>query len=101
MTAEQRLRALKAKCVKSKLLDGDGKEIRFYRLQGCWGNPPADYRDILQRQSRELSALKKRFTVIEIPCDSTGDPRRISSFSPSEVSTLEEFGCGPDRYSSA
>ncbi|PYS38228.1 MAG: hypothetical protein DMF71_17165 [Acidobacteria bacterium] len=64
----------RAVTVKQLLID---LEIRFYRLIGCWGNPPADYQEMLERQNNELNSLKKKYLVIEIPCQ-TGDPRRIS-----------------------
>jgi hypothetical protein len=72
-TVRQRLGKLKAKCKAGKLVGTGGKEIRFYQLQGCWGNPPADYREILDNQRKEIQALKRRFVVIEITCNSTGE----------------------------
>jgi len=77
VTVKQLLIEIKARCRKGKLVDGSGLEIRFYRLIGCWGNPPADYQEMLERQNNELNSLKKKYLVIEIPCQ-TGDPRRIS-----------------------
>ncbi len=79
VTVRQRLIELKAHCRRGKLFDRSGKEIRFYRLAGCWGNPPPGYREILERQRRELEKLKKRYTVIELTCNPDGiDPRTIS-----------------------
>jgi hypothetical protein len=79
ITVKQRLVELKARCRRGKLVDRSGREIRFYRLAGCWGNPPPDYREILERQRRELERLKKRYTVIELTCNPDGiDPRTIS-----------------------
>lgn len=72
ITVRDSLKSLKAKCWKDKLIDGKRKEIRFFRIVGCWGNPPADYLEIQQRQRQELAALKKKYTVIEISCN-TGD----------------------------
>ncbi len=72
-TVRDRLVKLKAVCKAGKLVDGGNKEIRFYRLQGCWGNPPPDYREILDRQQKEIAELKKRYTVIEITCNSSGE----------------------------
>ena len=72
-TVEQKLKQLKARCRRGKLVDGRGKEIRFYRLKGCWGNPPQDYREILDRQQREISDLKRRYVVVEITCNPTGE----------------------------
>ena len=77
ITVGQVLTKLNARCRRGKLVDGNGQEIYFYRLIGCWGNPPADYQELLAEQNRELGRLKKKYTVIEIPCG-TGDLRRIS-----------------------
>jgi hypothetical protein len=74
VTAEEKLDLLKAQCKKGKLVDSRGREIRFYRLIGCWGNPPADYLEILERQQQEIADLKKRFMVVEIPCSLSIDP---------------------------
>lgn len=72
VTVEQKLKELKARCKKGKLVDATGKEIRFYRLTGCWGNPPADYQEILKRQNSELESLRKRYRVIEMTCNPSG-----------------------------
>ncbi len=71
-TVIHRLDKIGARCKSGKLVDPKGKEIRFYRLQGCWGNPPADYLEILEQQKTELTQLKKKFTVIEITCSQSG-----------------------------
>ena len=76
VTIKETLRQLKAHCKKGKLVDGAGREIRFYRLVGCWGNPPEDYQERLARQNQELQRLKKKYTVVEIPCAQI-DPRQI------------------------
>lgn len=67
-TVKDRLTELKARCRKGKLLDSRGKEIYFLRLIGCWGNPPADYEEQLQEQRVRLRELRKKYTVIQIPC---------------------------------
>ena len=72
-TVKQRLDKLKARCKAGKLVDGKNKEIRFYQLQGCWGNPPQGYREILRKQQEELEELKKKYTVIEITCNPSGE----------------------------
>ena len=72
ITVEQKLLELKARCKKGKLVDASGREIRFYRLVGCWGNPPADYQEILARQTEEVEKLKKKYTVIEMTCNPDG-----------------------------
>ena len=74
ITVAQTLKKLKAKCSRGKLIDGRGKSIYFYHLQGCWGNPPADYLEILDRQKKEIKNLKKKFTVIEMTCNTSGMP---------------------------
>ena len=76
VTIGETLSRLKAHCKKGKLIAGSGREIRFYRLVGCWGNPPDDYQEQLARQTRELQRLKKKYTVVEIPCAQI-DPRKI------------------------
>jgi hypothetical protein len=76
-TIKQRLSQLKARCKRGKLVDGKGKQIYFYSLIGCWGNPPADYLERLQHQAQEIQRLKKRYTVIQIPCAQSVDPRKI------------------------
>ncbi|MGH9927961.1 MAG: hypothetical protein ACREA9_01905 [Pyrinomonadaceae bacterium] len=78
ITVRMRLVQLKARCKRGKLVDGKGREIYFYTLIGCWGNPPADYLDLLKHQDQEIQRLKKRYTVIQIPCAQSVDPRSIS-----------------------
>jgi len=75
ITVEDKLNELKATCNgDNKLVDGNGKQIMFYHLTGCWGNPPADYQDILQKQRDEINKLKQEFTVIEMTCNPSGIP---------------------------
>ena len=68
ITVKQKLIEAKARCKDGKLVDAAGKEIRFYRLAGCWGNPPADYQEILDGQRAQIEELKKQYRVIEIEC---------------------------------
>jgi hypothetical protein len=75
MNVSNRLLQLRAHCVRSTLRDGKGKQIRFYQLVGCWGNPPDDYQEVLRHQSDELRRLERKYTVIRISCSS--DPRLI------------------------
>ncbi len=70
---KETLTKIGGKCVAGKLNDSAGKEIKFYHLQGCWGNPPFDYQEILADQAKELSELRKKFTVIELTCNPTAD----------------------------
>lgn len=72
ITVGQKLIELKARCKNGKLMDGSDKEIRFYRLVGCWGNPPVDYQEILARQAAEIEKLKKRYIVVEMTCNPSG-----------------------------
>ena len=74
ITVKQTLQKLRARCLRGKLVDSKGREIRFYFVQGCWGNPPADYLEILDRQRREIKRLKKLFTVVEMTCNPGGVP---------------------------
>ena len=75
ITVAQKLKELKARCRKGKLTDAGGREIRFYQMIGCWGNPPQDYQEQLARQDKELARLRKRYRVIEMTCDPSGDLR--------------------------
>jgi len=74
ITVEQKLTELKANCKNGKLVDGAGSEIYFYKLTGCWGNPPRNYHEILERQQAELAILRKQYTVIEMTCNPSGLP---------------------------
>ena len=76
VTVRDALSRLKARCKKGKLIAANGREIRFYRLIGCWGNPPDDYQEQLNRQEQELERLRKKYAVVEIPCGQI-DPRQI------------------------
>lgn len=78
VTVEQKLNELKAACNReNKLVDGNGRQIVFYHLIGCWGNPPPDYQELLQKQREEIERLKQQNTVIEMTCNPSG--ARISS----------------------
>ena len=79
VTVRETLKKLGARCCGPKLLDRKGREIRFFTLQGCWGNPPADYLEILAAQAKEIKELKKKYTVIEIQCRVGGKPDLSSS----------------------
>jgi hypothetical protein len=81
-TVQQELAQLKAHCRRGKLVDGKGKQIYFYSLTGCWGNPPDNYLELLKQQEQEIRRLKKKYTVIQIPCAQSLDPRTISKYSP-------------------
>lgn len=72
ITVKQVLKKMRARCLRGKLVDGNGRQIRFYFLKGCWGNPPADYIEILDLQTKEIKELKKQYTVIEMTCNPSG-----------------------------
>jgi hypothetical protein len=67
-TVASKLAELSARCKNKKLFTRNGKEIRIVQLIGCWGNPPEDYQEQVQRQQREIEELRKKYIVIEIPC---------------------------------
>jgi hypothetical protein len=71
-TVAQKLTELKARCKAGRLVDGAGKQIYFYKLEGCWGNPPPDYQETLARQDKEVKKLRRRYTVIEMTCNPEG-----------------------------
>ena len=70
ITVLKTLRSLRAKCSCKKLVNDKGREIRFFQLIGCWGTPPPDYLEIMEKQRVELDAFKKQYAVIEITCNS-------------------------------
>ena len=68
ITIKDKLMELKAQCKDGKLVDSHKREIKFFR-PACYGNPPADYLEIQQREREELEKLQKRYTVIIIECN--------------------------------
>ena len=74
VTVDQKLTELKATCRDNKLVDGSGKEIYFYHLTDCWGNPPFNYQEIMQKQQDEINKLKEQYMVIEMTCNPSGIP---------------------------
>jgi len=73
VTVEEKLKSLRARCKRGTLVDRSGKPIYFFRLTGCWGNPPEDYQDIMEKQNNELMRLRRRYTVIEMTCNPSGE----------------------------
>jgi hypothetical protein len=73
ISVEQKLKDLKARCRRGKLVDASGTEIRFYKLAGCWGHPSDDDREVLDRQKQELAKLRKRYRVVEMTCNPSGE----------------------------
>ncbi len=74
VTVQQTLNQIGAQCRSGTLVDSTGREIRFYPLTGCWGNPPDNSQDILQRQQAAIAKLKEQYTVIEMTCNPSGLP---------------------------
>lgn len=74
VTVAARLKQLSARCRGGKLIGAKGREIKFYRLTGCWGNAPANYTEIMERQRKEIADLKKRYIVVEMTCNPSGQP---------------------------
>jgi hypothetical protein len=76
VTVSQELRRLGARCRRGRLVDKAGREIRFYRLTvgPCFGVQPPDYEQRLAAQEREVTALKRRYRVIEMTCNPSGIP---------------------------
>jgi len=68
LTVEKKLVEMKARCRRGKLIDAKRREIRFFR-PSCWGNPPPDYLEIRERENKELSKLRKHYTVIVFACN--------------------------------
>ncbi len=73
ITVATKLKQLRARCRRGKLVDATGREIRFYQLKDCWGNPPEGYEEILAQQAKELEDLRKRYHVIEMTCNPSGE----------------------------
>lgn len=71
-TVTAKLNQIGARCRGTRLVDAKGKQIHFYRLTGCWGNPPENYQEILDNQQKELAQLQRRYRVIEISCNPSG-----------------------------
>ena len=72
VTVTAKLDQIGARCRAKRLVDAKGKQIHFYRLTGCWGNPPENYQEILDNQQKELAQLRRRYRVIEITCNPSG-----------------------------
>ena len=69
------LSGMKAHCRRGKLVDARGRDIRLYQIQGCWGNPPVDYQEILADQDTKIRRLSRRYTVLQIACQ--GDLKTV------------------------
>ena len=73
ITIGDKLRELKATCKNNRLVDAQGKEIRFSnRPQSCGG--AALNEEIVEQRRQEIEALQKKYTVIIIGCDFSGIP---------------------------
>lgn len=72
VTAEQRLRELRARYRKGVLVDSKGREIRFWSPI-CRGVAMAGEEAEAEQKAKdaELVELKKKYTVITVVCDPT------------------------------
>jgi hypothetical protein len=69
VTVKDKLVEINARCRRNILIDGKGRQVYFYVLQGCWGNPPEDYQEILDKQAREIAKLRLKYRVVQMACD--------------------------------
>jgi hypothetical protein len=69
-TVEKALNELKASYKDDKLVDGKGKEIRFFEPL-CRGVSAGEEQDEIDRKAKEkeLADLEKKYTVIVLLCD--------------------------------
>jgi hypothetical protein len=68
ISVQEKLVELNADCVDGRLVDGNKREIRFYRV-ACFGNPPHNYDEIRQHEQEEIEKLKQNYTVVVIECN--------------------------------
>jgi hypothetical protein len=68
-TVEKRLNELKARYKKGKLVDGAGREIRFFEplCRGMSAGVEEDRKAQMEKDS-ELAALRKKYTVLVLLC---------------------------------
>jgi hypothetical protein len=74
-TIQQTLQTLGASCKGKRLVDRQGREIRFFQQVGCTGAPPPP--ELIKQweiERAKLVQLKKRYTVIELTCNTSGLP---------------------------
>jgi hypothetical protein len=79
ITVQLTLSKLGAYCtVGHVLVDGAGKPITFYQKGGCGGAyipfSSREQRAAREEEERRLEALRERFHVIEMTCDTSGKP---------------------------
>jgi hypothetical protein len=69
-TVEKRLNELRARYKKNKLVDAKGREIRFFEplCRGVSRGIDEDEQD-QREKDKELTELKKKFTVVVLYCD--------------------------------
>jgi hypothetical protein len=74
ITVEDELIRVKAHVAEDGTLkDESDKPIEFFRLTGCWGNPPINVQQIADEQNRRLEELRKTHTVITLTCNPRGE----------------------------
>ncbi|GEM_PF-5784511 len=68
VSVQEKLIELNADCVDGRLVDGNKREIRFFRV-ACFGNPPYNYDEIRQHEREEMARLRQVYTVVVIQCN--------------------------------
>jgi hypothetical protein len=70
ITIAEKLHDLNATCREGKLVDGSGREIRFFWWGPCGGmyRGPEQMMAIHEQESKELADLQSKYTVIQIQC---------------------------------
>ena len=68
ITVREKLVELKAKCDNGRLIDGNKREILFFR-PACFGNPPHNYDEIRFRERLEIEKLRQTHTLILMECN--------------------------------
>jgi hypothetical protein len=57
-----------------KLVDGEGKEIRFFHETHCWGTPPPNYDEEQRQEAERFANLAENYTVVTITANPSGIP---------------------------
>lgn len=60
------LKRLKARCLSKKPVDSKKHEIRFQKLQNCFGAQPPNFIEIIAKEKQTLAKLRKKYTVITL-----------------------------------
>lgn len=69
ITIKQKLVEIGASCKDGKLVDKDGKEIRFYK-ELCVGKNPSE--ETVKKHQEYVEELKRNYHAIRVECNSSG-----------------------------